>query len=574
MLEYVKFVGTNNAISSISILAPTLAKIDLGDTPILNTLSLNGTNIRELTISQSATGLHTLKLYNCFSLQSVTLPTTITSSAFNWGATTSATACFSGCTSLIRVKMPNVTSYNAAGGFTPFGFLFNSCVNLQSVEFGSLPVAIQGTTQAFSMASMFNGCQQLKSVNFAVDLDSNSNFLNINASSMFAGCFNLIEVTLPANFNPSTTLAMFQNCYNLMRFRAKSPMPLLTNMNNMFVNCYGLKDLTLPPSVASTITCASTFFNCYSLESITLPYNVTNLSQAFSNCLRLRTADISSSISVTTLSSAFLQSGLESVTLPSVMDSCTTLASAFSSCSKLKSVMLPSSMTSLTTISGAFSSCFELTSVIMPTSYGTFITTGLNSPFFNCYKLQSLDLSGISAVTSISAVTAVASNAMLSTLKLPSGQMSGLSTNAVVSNMFSLNSYVKEIVNFDKIGSSSTSGNVLVYSGGSNNYMLNGMTFSCRLSQMLHNGNASLRMRLTRIRHLNTGAGQWGGSSPQINISYTSIGYTELVQYFNDIAATGTYTGKTINITGCTGASSLTSADRLILTSKGWTITG
>jgi hypothetical protein len=47
-----------------------------------------------------------------------------------------------------------------------------------------------------------------------------------------------------------------------------------------------------------------------------------------------------------------------------------------------------------------------------------------------------------------------------------------------------------------------------------------------------------------------------------------------LVTLFNDIAAQGVVTSKTINITGSTGAAGLTAADRLILTSKGWTITG
>ena len=43
---------------------------------------------------------------------------------------------------------------------------------------------------------------------------------------------------------------------------------------------------------------------------------------------------------------------------------------------------------------------------------------------------------------------------------------------------------------------------------------------------------------------------------------------------FADIAAQGTVTGKTINVTGATGAANLTAADKLVLTSKGWTITG
>jgi hypothetical protein len=102
-----------------------------------------------------------------------------------------------------------------------------------------------------------------------------------------------------------------------------------------------------------------------------------------------------------------------------------------------------------------------------------------------------------------------------------------------------------------------------------------GLTFSQRISAIVINGASAQYMnRITSLRFLNTQSSQWGGTSPQVNISYTRIGYTALVQLFNDIAATGTYTGKTINITGCDGAASLTAGDRAIITSKGWTITG
>jgi hypothetical protein len=48
----------------------------------------------------------------------------------------------------------------------------------------------------------------------------------------------------------------------------------------------------------------------------------------------------------------------------------------------------------------------------------------------------------------------------------------------------------------------------------------------------------------------------------------------QLIQLFNDMAAQGAVTSKTINITTATGTSGLTASDRLIITSQGWTITG
>jgi len=76
---------------------------------------------------------------------------------------------------------------------------------------------------------------------------------------------------------------------------------------------------------------------------------------------------------------------------------------------------------------------------------------------------------------------------------------------------------------------------------------------------------------LTSLRLRNNGAGQYGGTSPQIDIRFNKLGQAALVQVFNDLP---TITAKTIDITGCSGASSLTAGERAIATGKGWTITG
>jgi hypothetical protein len=48
----------------------------------------------------------------------------------------------------------------------------------------------------------------------------------------------------------------------------------------------------------------------------------------------------------------------------------------------------------------------------------------------------------------------------------------------------------------------------------------------------------------------------------------------QIVQLFNDMAAQPAVSGKTINITSATGAAGLTLANRQIIISRGWTITG
>lgn len=63
----------------------------------------------------------------------------------------------------------------------------------------------------------------------------------------------------------------------------------------------------------------------------------------------------------------------------------------------------------------------------------------------------------------------------------------------------------------------------------------------------------------------------FSGTSPQINVSYTGMDRSALVQLFNDLpTVTG---GQTIDITGCTGTNDLTADDKAIATAKGWTVT-
>jgi hypothetical protein len=105
---------------------------------------------------------------------------------------------------------------------------------------------------------------------------------------------------------------------------------------------------------------------------------------------------------------------------------------------------------------------------------------------------------------------------------------------------------------------------------------VSGLTFSCKFSRFVCNGSntTSDQSRLTSLRMTNTGSGQWGGGSPQIDISYTRMDTAALNTFFADIAAQGSVSSKTINITSATGAAGLSAGDRAVLTSIGWTITG
>ena len=59
-------------------------------------------------------------------------------------------------------------------------------------------------------------------------------------------------------------------------------------------------------------------------------------------------------------------------------------------------------------------------------------------------------------------------------------------------------------------------------------------------------------------------------TSPQINVSYTGLDKTALINLFNSLPTVSN--GQIISIIGCIGTSSLTNDDKAIATNKGWTL--
>jgi hypothetical protein len=234
---------------------------------------------------------------------------------------------------------------------------------------------------------------------------------------------------------------------------------------------------------------------------------------------------------------------LRTITLPTTTGTITSFAITGNPVLEVINNM-PTSAPSLANFTNNFANNYSIRSIVLPATASS--TVQYTSTFQNCYALESVTFPNIQN-TSTGAYNMV--------------------------NCFSGCANLSTIINFDKT-QSANAGALLNFSSTGMN-LVPGLTFSARLSALNLSGSSTTQLnRITSLRLLSTLTGQWTGSSPQINVSNTRIGYTALVQLFNDIASSGTYTSKTINITSCDGASSLTASDRLILTSRGWTITG
>jgi len=520
------------------------------------------TNLRDLTLPSNAISITSMNaaISNCSNLRTVSFPTSLNS-------VTSMSSAYSGCSSLKNLTFP---SLNSCTSFASNG----NCFSLQWVKFTSLPSpASAGTAVSFSQT--FLNCYALQNIYFPASCSANAIY---DMNNTFGSCYLLKNLVFPVNFNSSSLASCFSVCASLTSVIFQSDMPNLVNLNSTFSNCYNLSNIILPTTVGSTISMNSSFQSCYALKSITIPsgWVISTLSSAFNSCVYLTSITLPNNAqnSITTmLSMCSSCSSLESIVMPTSMNSLSSLNSAFASCYKLNSIVLPSTLNAVTTVSNLFSNCYMLTSATLPTSMSA--CTDFSAMFANCNSMSTITMPSTVSASTTTFASAFSNCINLTTITLPTTQTS------LVSNIGAMFIYCANLItinNLNKIGSLTATplvaANITVPTGTSAN-QLTSLSFNCPFSVLSVSGGFTTNFnKLNSLRLLNTSAGQWTGSSPQINVSYSDLSTAALNTLFADIAAQGNVVSKTINITGCTGAAGLTPANRLVLTSRGWTITG
>jgi hypothetical protein len=296
------------------------------------------------------------------------------------------------------------------------------------------------------------------------------------------------------------------------------------------------------------------------------------MNSAFSGCHNIETITFTSTAAngVTTMASCFLNCyKLTSLTLPTSLNSVTAINDAFRNCYSLTTISLPSSMAALTSsgLQNTFNNCKELTTLTLPTTVNTNGISNMTSCFQGCGSLTSITLPTLG--TGLNNLT----NAFYETWSLKTLTFSGTLSN---NNITATNMLTRSGVNTLSISAFTNASLINATTFGNFSPFCATYSFAARFSKLDISGTVGNPNTFVRTLRLPAVAltGQWSGTSPHINISYTGITYTNLVDLFNDMAAQGNIVGKTINITGAAGAASLTAGDRLIITSKGWTITG
>jgi hypothetical protein len=506
---------------------------------------------------------------NCRNLQTITFPTN--SDAFN--SCTSLSSAFSNCNLLTTL----VNFPSALPAITTIASMFNNCYSLNNIAIPKLGAA-GGTVVA---NNVFSNCSGLRNVTWAGDYTTASAKLDA-ASSMFSSCVNLILFRFIEGVDLGNCTSMFSACTNLKSVIFPSTATSISNMQSTFSGCSGLQECIFPPTISTAVSFNSTFSNCFLLESVTLPQGgtISNLTSCFTNCFNLKSITFPSSlVNCTTISGVFSSCySLQEVTFPTNLSLCNSMANAFSGCTSLHTVTLPTNLNALTTLSSAFNGCTSLSGTITFPALPALTT--LFQAFLSCRSLKSVVFSTINAAVSNWSNAFSGCNSLVN-VTLPSTQMTGIiSSNPGINNLFQNCASLSTVTNMDKLGSTA---NTQTLDASSTNftfsgiYQLQSITLSPRLQRFSCNGfvNNLTINKVASVRFLATAPNQWSsGTAPQVDISYTSMGTAAIVTMFNDMAAQGTVTSKTVNITGAVGAAGLSAADRLIVTSRGWTITG
>lgn len=518
---------------------------------------LNCNNLLDITFPSNATGItnFTTTFQTCSSLRTVSLPTTLNSC-------TTMIQAFINCFSLKNITIPSINLCNNLNS------TFQACIGLLWVKFNGLPSF--ASTTAVNASSMFTDCSSLENVYFPSTCSVNARYLMSNA---FANCYSLRSLIFPTNFNVTSLSSTFSRCSAISQIIFQSGFSACNSVTGAFQNCINLDTLTLPSTMGLTVDMTSAFNNCCSLRTITIPsaYNISGLDDAFNNCFSASTITLpnNSQNSIGRMISAFNNCyNLTTITMPTSLTSVSHLTTTFQNCNKLQSITFPATMNNCSTMSSAFANCNALTSVTMPTSMTN--CADFSSIFFGCYKLTSITLPATISASTTTFANAFSTCASLKTITLPTTQTTSLTS---IQNTFFQCGSLTTINNLNKLGSL-TATPLVTADGNTFINLVTTLQFNCPLSKLTVNGQSATNFNLLNsLRLLNTSA-QWTGTSPQINVSFTNMSTAALVQLFNDMAAQPAVSGKTINITSATGAAGLTAANRLIITTKGWTITG
>lgn len=315
-----------------------ITTLGLGTTSHLQYIGANGENSKITKIT--GTMPQTLRYFSAYKNKKLISVPNFNSQCY-W---TYGYCAFQNCTSLI-------TAPTLPSGMTNLYSIFQGCTSLTTAA--DIPSAAVSATNAYEgcvalTAAPRNNSLNLTSLNYCFSnctaLTTASSFTiqgasNLKASSIFAGCTNLVNPpSIPANSNVQDLTSAFSNCSKIT-----SIPDLPSSVALAGYICYNCESITSIPNMSQTSihNLNYAFRNCVNLETIDaedLPHGALSLYQTFAYCTKLKI-------------------------LPILYEGITSLQGTFAGCSSLipQNIYIPNTVTSL---NSTFSGCNQLSGIV------------------------------------------------------------------------------------------------------------------------------------------------------------------------------------------------------------------
>lgn len=322
-------------------------------------------------------------------------------------------------------------------------------------------------------------------------------------------------------FNKSSyTNGAYQTWVEKVTINKLGNMSAFTYLFNLF---YSLQEVVINATTTSVTDTQYMFNECYYLKSVPLfnTSNVTNLTNMFSNCYSLTTIPSFNFSGASTAANVFLAcSSLTSV--PTLnFGNATTLYGLFNGCTNLTTIA-GLTTTKCQEFSFMFTACYSLETVPL---FDTSKATSMGNMFSSCISLTEIPAFNTSLVSQFG-------NMFLACHSLKSIPLLNTQAGITFTQMFAQCSSLDELPALN-------------------------LTAGTTFTNMFSGTNGIAKAPFVNVK---------------LSFSFVNImlSRTAIVDIFNGLASG--VTAKTITVSGNPGYASLTAAERLIATNKGWTI--